>query len=124
MPDAIVALPCASRSTSRMRRFVSASAAARLTAVVVLPTPPFWFAMAMMRVMNVAADPREIRRARAGGGILAAIPRLVPDGAPFQNHEVPLGIEPGHVQLDGPLDLERIGHLRELVVRKAALERE
>jgi hypothetical protein len=43
-----------------MRRFVSASAAARLTAVVVLPTPPFWFAMAMMRVMRGAADPREM----------------------------------------------------------------
>ena len=33
-----------------MRR-VAASEAVRLTAVVVLPTPPFWFAMAMTRFM-------------------------------------------------------------------------
>ena len=29
------------------RALAAARAAARLTAVVVLPTPPFWFAMAM-----------------------------------------------------------------------------
>ena len=36
---------------SSTRRRVAASEAARLTAVVVLPTPPFWFAMAMTRFM-------------------------------------------------------------------------
>src|ERR1700691_5247002 len=36
---------------SRTRRRVAASDAARFTAVVVLPTPPFWFAMAMTRFM-------------------------------------------------------------------------
>jgi hypothetical protein len=30
---------------------VAANEAARFTAVVVLPTPPFWFATAMMRFM-------------------------------------------------------------------------
>ena len=49
-PAPVVALPCGSRSTSSTRRFIAARLAARLTAVVVLPTPPFWFATAMMRV--------------------------------------------------------------------------
>jgi hypothetical protein len=31
---------------------VAARDAARLTAVVVLPTPPFWLAIAMMRFMD------------------------------------------------------------------------
>src|SRR5262245_59970868 len=35
-------------STSRVRRSATASDAARLTAVVVLPTPPFWFVTAMI----------------------------------------------------------------------------
>ena len=51
-PAPMVALPCASRSTSSTRFGVAASAAARLTAVVVLPTPPFWLATAMMRAMS------------------------------------------------------------------------
>ena len=50
-PAPVVALPCGSRSTSSTRRFIAARLAARLTAVVVLPTPPFWFATAMMRVI-------------------------------------------------------------------------
>ena len=44
MPLPIVALPCGSRSTSRTRWPSAARPAARLTLVVVLPTPPFWFA--------------------------------------------------------------------------------
>src|SRR5579862_4819417 len=51
-PLPMVALPCGSRSMSRTRRLVAAREAARLTAVVVLPTPPFWFAMAMTRFMG------------------------------------------------------------------------
>ena len=50
-PQPMVALPCGSRSISSTRRRVAASEAARFTAVVVLPTPPFWFAMAMTRFM-------------------------------------------------------------------------
>src|SRR2546422_4120019 len=45
-PRPLVALPCGSRSTSSTRRSETASDAARLTAVVVFPTPPFWFAIA------------------------------------------------------------------------------
>src|SRR5882724_3673208 len=45
MPIPLVALPWGSASTSKVRRSAMASEAARLTAVVVLPTPPFWFAI-------------------------------------------------------------------------------
>src|SRR5215469_556516 len=50
----MVALPCGSRSISRTRRRVAAREAARLTAVVVLPTPPFWLATAITRFMRVS----------------------------------------------------------------------
>src|SRR5690554_1197356 len=45
-PLPMVALPCGSRSITSTRRLVATSEAARLMQVVVLPTPPFWFAMA------------------------------------------------------------------------------
>ena len=51
MPQPMVALPCGSMSISSTLRRVAANEAARFTAVVVLPTPPFWFATAMMRFM-------------------------------------------------------------------------
>src|SRR5208283_2426013 len=50
-PQPMVALPCGSRSISSTRLLVAVKDAARLTAVVVLPTPPFWFATAMTRFM-------------------------------------------------------------------------
>src|SRR5690554_109450 len=46
-PTPLLAFACGSRSTSRIRRRW-ASAAARLTAVVVFPTPPFWLITPMM----------------------------------------------------------------------------
>ena len=49
MPSPVLALPCGSKSTISTRFLVAASAVARLIAVVVLPTPPFWLAMARMR---------------------------------------------------------------------------
>jgi hypothetical protein len=55
-----VELACGSTSTSRVGRPSSASAAARLMAVVVLPTPPFWLTMAMILV-------REAEVSRRGG---------------------------------------------------------
>src|SRR5437868_7056847 len=47
MPIPEVAFPCGSASTSSTRCPQFAIIAARLTAVVVLPTPPFWFATAI-----------------------------------------------------------------------------
>src|SRR5262245_18634542 len=50
MPD--VALAWGSRSISRTFWSYAARAAERLMAVVVLPTPPFWLAIAMIRAMR------------------------------------------------------------------------
>src|SRR3974390_1914803 len=49
MPRPVDALPCGSRSTISTRSPIAASAVPRLIAVVVLPTPPFWLAMARTR---------------------------------------------------------------------------
>src|SRR5207248_1791266 len=57
-PRPLVALPCGSRSTSRTLRSCAASEAARLTAVVVLPTPPFWFAIASSSPIGSPTLPR------------------------------------------------------------------
>ena len=46
----VEAFPWGSRSSTRTRLPVSARAAPRLTAVVDLPTPPFWLAIAMILV--------------------------------------------------------------------------
>ena len=45
-PSVTVALHCGSRSTSSVWAPEAATQEATLTAVVVLPTPPFWFATA------------------------------------------------------------------------------
>src|SRR5215469_7996378 len=49
MPSPVEALPWGSRSTISTRSPIAASAVPRLIAVVVLPTPPFWLAMARTR---------------------------------------------------------------------------
>src|SRR6185369_15016198 len=66
IPEPIVALPCGSRSTTSTRWPMRARPAARLTVVVVLPTPPFWLAMQKMRVMGSPVSRRK-RRASVGG---------------------------------------------------------
>src|SRR5690348_12118038 len=48
MPSPLVLLDWGSASTTRTWTPRSASAAPRFRAVVVLPTPPFWFAMAIV----------------------------------------------------------------------------
>src|SRR5215469_10656421 len=49
MPRPVEALPCGSRSISNTRSPIAARAVPRLIAVVVLPTPPFWLAIANTR---------------------------------------------------------------------------
>src|SRR5215471_1347342 len=49
MSNAVDAFPCGSRSTTSTWLPCRARHAARLTAVVVLPTPPFWLAMVITR---------------------------------------------------------------------------
>src|SRR5271166_3550839 len=51
-PSPLVEFDCGSQSTSSVLTSAAASEAARLMAVVVLPTPPFWLATAMTRPMN------------------------------------------------------------------------
>src|SRR4051812_9768180 len=52
MPVPLVALPCGSRSTSSTCCSCAAREAARFTAVVVFPTPPFWFTTASTSAMR------------------------------------------------------------------------
>src|SRR5579875_2850438 len=72
-PRPVVALACGSRSTSSVRKPSSASAAPRLMAVVVLPTPPFWFATAITRATDAStpalplAHCGRMRKPAAGG---------------------------------------------------------
>src|SRR5207244_5402405 len=47
------ALACGSRSMRRTRRLLTARQAARLTAVVVFPHPPFWFTRASRRAVGL-----------------------------------------------------------------------
>src|SRR5690349_2407365 len=47
IPNPLVEFPWGSQSTKSIRRSFAARDAARFTAVVVLPTPPFWFEMAI-----------------------------------------------------------------------------
>src|SRR3546814_17056886 len=58
MPSPVEALPCGSRSIISVRQPVAASAVARLIAVVVLPTPPFWFATAILIILFLAFSAR------------------------------------------------------------------
>lgn len=56
-PSPSVAWACGSKSMSNVEWPARASPAARLTAVVVLPTPPFW----LMRAMVFMREPPAVR---------------------------------------------------------------
>src|SRR3569833_2632283 len=62
----LVAFPWGSPPPRRAPRPAAARLAARLTAVVVLPTPPFWFAMTMTRATCPEAEIPRRARARHG----------------------------------------------------------
>ena len=66
-PSAVDALPCGSLSRTSTLSPACASAAARFTVVVVLPTPPFWFATVITRVLGGRGNrrPRSSIRRRA-----------------------------------------------------------
>src|SRR5438067_1489523 len=55
-PSPLVVLACGSQSTSSTGTSAAAKDAAKLMAVVVLPTPPFWLATAMIFAMSCAAE--------------------------------------------------------------------
>src|SRR5215467_14097655 len=65
MPSPVLAFPCGSRSISSTRWPIAASAVARLIAVVVLPTPPFWLASATMRARRATGTARGAASSRA-----------------------------------------------------------
>src|SRR5690242_509485 len=72
-PSPVEALPCGSRSTISTSSPTAASAVPRLIAVVVLPTPPFWLAMARTRgdarlrsVAPCTLEPPDLHDAAAG----------------------------------------------------------
>src|ERR1700690_1017168 len=60
------ALAWGSQSTSRTFRPSNARQAARLMAVVVFPTPPFWFTMPRILPMAIQGIGRRGRRAGSG----------------------------------------------------------
>ena len=57
MPRPLVAFPWGSISTSSTRRPMLARQAPTLTAVVVLPTPPFWLTIAKTRPTLLVSCP-------------------------------------------------------------------
>src|SRR5712691_5051851 len=79
-PSPVLALPCGSRSMTRIRCLAAASAVARLTAVVVLPTPPFWLATAMMRARRGAS--RAVSSATAASLMASHPPQTQNDPPP------------------------------------------
>ena len=68
MPSPVEALPCGSRSMISTCSPIAASAVPRLMAVVVLPTPPFWLAMARTRG-RAPAPPSRTRAGVSVGGV-------------------------------------------------------
>src|SRR2546429_4015228 len=76
--------PCGSKSTSSTRRPYAARAAPRLIVLVVLPTPPFWFAIAMIRAGPCRSSGTGWGMGRrwvtaVGSGGRRSAPRLSPD---------------------------------------------
>src|ERR1035437_4867570 len=85
----IVLLAWGSRSMSSVRFPRSASAAARLMAVVVLPTPPFWLAMATIIRGEARGDCSRLHLVLAEiVGIEALQPLLQPIGVRRLRHEI------------------------------------
>src|SRR5580698_7700671 len=85
-PRPLVEFDCGSQSTSRVLTSAAAKEAARLMAVVVLPTPPFWLATAITRPINHipnsqkqtrATETREARKQNAPRGAFGARRNLI-----------------------------------------------
>jgi hypothetical protein len=56
-PSPLEAFDCGSQSMRKVLTSAAANDAARLIAVVVLPTPPFWLATAMTRPIRFLEKP-------------------------------------------------------------------
>src|SRR5690554_7119372 len=100
----MVALPWGSRSMSSTLRLVAASEAARFTVVVVLPTPPFWLAIASTLPTGISSR-FTLRR-------------------PLQNQQMPAGITARYRQLDTALHTEIVGQRLQFILRIQPLHRQ
>src|SRR5258708_6754128 len=77
MPKPVDAFPWGSRSSSSTCSPTAARAVARLIAVVVLPTPPFWLAIAKS-CGAVGTDSKDdgVKVGHAGEGLVGKLPVL------------------------------------------------
>src|SRR6267378_8607067 len=124
---AAVAFAWESQSTRRVGCSAVARQAARFTAVVVLPTPPFWFATAMIRA-KYSPESENLAKASQGCKMFHVEQRFdggnqVSEGELFHVEHLPL-------PLDGPswscFHLERcpaISQLRSSTMRLVSLRR-
>src|ERR1022692_1167521 len=109
MPRPVEALPCGSESSSSTRSPMAESAVPRLIAVVVLPTPPFWLAMARTRVALASTSQAfhlqdtPLGVAEAGDGVA----RETPD--PARLGDLGLGPAPLLEQADRAIGQMRFG---------------
>src|SRR4029077_14404261 len=77
MPKPVDALPCGSRSISSTRSPTAARAVARLIAVVVLPTPPFWLAIAKScGAVGTDSEDDGVKVGHAVEGLMGNVPVL------------------------------------------------
>src|SRR5258707_3527322 len=77
MPKLVDALPCGSRSISSTCSPTAAKAVARLIAVVVLPTPPFWLAIAKScGAVRTDSEDDGVKVGHAGEGLEGNVPVL------------------------------------------------
>src|SRR5476651_2314923 len=77
MPNPVDALPWASRSISSTCSPTAASAVARLIAVVVLPTPPFWLAIAKScGAIGTDSEDDGVKVGHAVEGLMGNVPVL------------------------------------------------
>src|SRR3954449_3350132 len=81
------------------RRPASARAAPRLTAVVVLPTPPFWLATAMICPGRAARE--SCAEALSAAAFNAACPSVWPADDLFQGDNDTARVRPAGVKRDG-----------------------
>src|ERR1700677_426428 len=83
IPRPLEAFDCGSQSMSKVLTSAAAREAARLMAVVVLPTPPFWLATAMTRPIKYSSfgyAPEYAQQAVESNGVGCAKLRCVPRG--------------------------------------------
>ena len=124
-PRAVEALPCGSRSITSTCSPCRASAAARFTVVVVLPTPPFWFATVRIRVSSGVGSgsptrPASTRTAVSAAraiGVSSATPRGSSSGSNGRNEIQPQLAAPDLLHRWGARTCRRPARVQDLMRR-------